>query len=283
MNEFRTLDLFSGIGGMSLGLERAGMRVVFQCEADAYCRRVLARHWPGVPCYHDIAHVDQHAPRVDVLAGGFPCQPVSKAGRRRAQADERWLWPEFERIIGEFRPSWVIAENVPGLRRRGLALVLGGLADLGYDAEWIRLSAAAVGAPHLRERIFIVAYPQESERGGAQLEDMAQTTQRTTELGERGGSLSRERYVADANGGGARMVERGKTELGGALPVDPSGGVLGANPTGATGMIRFAEAALQVRGQAGEHQVDGARVALGHAQGGAASYLATWLVGSEKP
>jgi acetyl-CoA C-acetyltransferase len=89
--------------------------------------------------------------------------------------------------------------------------------------------------------------------------------------------------LADENGGGARMVERGETALGGRLPVDPSGGVLGANPTGATGMIRFAEAALQVRGQAGEHQVDGARVALGHAQGGAASYLATWLVGSQKP
>jgi acetyl-CoA C-acetyltransferase len=89
--------------------------------------------------------------------------------------------------------------------------------------------------------------------------------------------------IAELNGGGARMVERGETELRGAFPVDPSGGVLSANPTGATGMIRFAEAALQVRGQAGEHQVDGARVALGHAQGGAASYLATWLVGSQKP
>ena len=89
--------------------------------------------------------------------------------------------------------------------------------------------------------------------------------------------------LAEPNGGGARMVERGETELGGALPVDASGGVLGANPTGATGMIRFAEAALQVRGQAGEHQVDGARVALGHAQGGAASYIATWLVGRDRP
>jgi acetyl-CoA C-acetyltransferase len=89
--------------------------------------------------------------------------------------------------------------------------------------------------------------------------------------------------LAEPDGGGARMVERGETALGGRLPVDASGGVLGANPTGATGMIRFAEAALQVRGQAGEHQVDGARVALGHAQGGAASYLATWLVGSQKP
>jgi acetyl-CoA C-acetyltransferase len=89
--------------------------------------------------------------------------------------------------------------------------------------------------------------------------------------------------LADVNGGGARMVERGETELSGSIPVDPSGGVLGGNPTGATGMIRFAEAALQVRGQAGEHQVDGVRVALGHAQGGAASYVATWLVGSKKP
>src|SRR5690606_20364468 len=89
--------------------------------------------------------------------------------------------------------------------------------------------------------------------------------------------------IADKDGGGWRMVDEGATALGGDLPVDPSGGVLCANPTGATGMIRFAEAAMQVRGQAGEHQVDGARIALGHAQGGAASYVAAWLVGAEKP
>jgi DNA (cytosine-5)-methyltransferase 1 len=103
-----TGSLFTGIGGWDLGLERAGMRVAWQCEQDAFCRRILAKHWPGVPCYPDVRELDG-APAVDVLCGGFPCQPVSRAGLKLAQADERWLWPEFARVVGELRPdtsSW---------------------------------------------------------------------------------------------------------------------------------------------------------------------------------
>jgi DNA (cytosine-5)-methyltransferase 1 len=151
-------SLFSGIGGLDLGLERAGMQVRWQCEIDPYCRAVLAHHWPDVPCYEDIRDIDGSAERVDLVCGGFPCQPVSFAGKGLAQEDPRWLWPEFARVVGELRPRYVLVENVPGLVKRGLDLVVTGLAEMGYDAEWEIVSAAACGAPHLRERIFVVAH-----------------------------------------------------------------------------------------------------------------------------
>jgi DNA (cytosine-5)-methyltransferase 1 len=186
-------SLFSGIGGLDLGLERAGMRVLWQCESDPYCRAVLRKHWPDVPCYEDVttlladpgrerrgggvagAHhgttgtgTDQddgaaeygRPLSIDVLAGGFPCQPFSVVGRRRGLADARWLWPDFARLIRLLRPRYALMENVPGLLvGGGMAEVLGDLAGCGYDAEWDCIPAAALGAPHLRYRVFIVAYP----------------------------------------------------------------------------------------------------------------------------
>lgn len=134
------------------------MRVRWQCESDPWCRGVLARHWPGVPCYPEIRTLDDAAERVNLLCGGFPCQPVSLAGKGKAQADPRWLWPEFARVIALLRPRYVLVENVPGLRRRGLCDVLGDLAALRFDAEWQIVSAASLGAPHLRERLFVVAW-----------------------------------------------------------------------------------------------------------------------------
>lgn len=160
VNALTVGSLFSGVGGFDLGLERAGMRVVWQCEQDEFCRRVLKRHWPNVLCYADVAAVGaQRTPRVDVLCGGFPCQPVSQNGRRLAQEDERWLWPEFGRVVRELRPPYVLVENVAGLLDRGMGDVLGDLAASGYDAEWDSFPASAVGAPHIRERIWLVAYP----------------------------------------------------------------------------------------------------------------------------
>lgn len=158
-------SLFSGIGGIDLGLERAGMTCAWQVEIDAYCQKVLAKHWPHVARYGDIRGTGEHnlAP-VDLIAGGFPCQPHSLAGERRASQDERDLWPEFYRVIRELKPQWVLAENVPGVLSsedgRFLRGVLKDLATSGYDAEWTIISAESVGAPHLRERIFLVAYPQ---------------------------------------------------------------------------------------------------------------------------
>jgi DNA (cytosine-5)-methyltransferase 1 len=158
------VSLFSGIGGLDLGLERAGWRCVGQVEIDPFCRRVLARHWPDVPRWGDIREVSSDdLPRADLVAGGFPCQPVSVAGARRGQADERWLWPEFARVVCHLRPSWVLVENVPGLLVRGMGDVLGDLAESGYDAEWDCIPAAAVGAPHLRDRVWLVAYPSGSQ------------------------------------------------------------------------------------------------------------------------
>lgn len=151
-------SLFSGIGGLELGLERAGLGpVIWQAERDPYCRSVLARHWPEAKRYEDVRDIDAHSAHVDLVCGGFPCQPVSLAGQRRAQADERWLWPEMRRIVEELRPAVVVAENVLGLRSAGLRDVLADLAALGMDVEWTCLAAGDVGAPHRRKRIFIVA------------------------------------------------------------------------------------------------------------------------------
>jgi DNA (cytosine-5)-methyltransferase 1 len=158
MNRPTVGSLFTGIGGLDLGLEWAGFTTAWQCERDEWCRGILGRHWPGIGRYSDVHDVNESAEWVDVIAGGFPCQPVSVAGKRLAQADERWLWPEFARIIGVLRPRIALMENVAGLLARGFGDVLGDLAALGYDAEWHCIRAADVGAPHKRERIFIVAH-----------------------------------------------------------------------------------------------------------------------------
>lgn len=159
-------SLFSGVGLMDLGLEWAGFECKWQVEKDDYARQVLTRHWPDVPQYRDVRFFlgskrwrrARGAWEVDLLCGGFPCQPVSLAGRRRGQEDERWLWPEFARVIRLLRPRFVLVENVPGLLVRGMGDVLGDLSALGYDAEWDSLPASAFGAPHLRWRVFLVAY-----------------------------------------------------------------------------------------------------------------------------
>src|SRR5215467_8065983 len=152
-------SLFSGIGGFDLGLERAGFTIEWQVENDDYCRRVLRKHWPSVPCHYDIRTIDWHwIPRVDLVCGGFPCQPVSVAGKRRAQMDQRWMWPEFARCIGVLRPRYVLIENVPGILTAGFSDILRDLAACGYDAEWQSISANLFGSPQMRERVFILAY-----------------------------------------------------------------------------------------------------------------------------
>ena len=154
-------SLFAGIGGIDLGLERVGFRTAWFCERDKFCQQVLAKHWPSVPCYDDVQDLGEDTPRVDVLAGGFPCQPISNAGKRLAQADERWLWPEVARLIRILRPRALLLENVAALLGRGFDDVISDLATRGYDAEWDCIPAAAVGAPHRRDRVFVVAYPND--------------------------------------------------------------------------------------------------------------------------
>jgi len=158
-------SLFSGIGGFDLGLERAGMTVKWQVEIDPYCQRVLAKHWPDVKRYGDIKTIDwSEVEKVDLICGGFPCQPVSYAGKRLAQDDPRWLWPEVERCVRVLRPRFALMENVPGLLSAGMSDVLGDLAALGYDAEWNCIRASQFGAWHRRERCFVVAYPDSFRR-----------------------------------------------------------------------------------------------------------------------
>lgn len=157
-------SLFAGIGGIDLGLERAGMQCKWQVEIDDYATRVLARHWPDVQRFRDVVKFSSVAGQypVDMVAGGFPCQPVSVAGARRGDSDERWLWDSFRDVIGAIRPKYVLAENVPGLLSadagRLFGNVVGDLASLGFDVEWGCVPAAAFDLPHLRWRVFIVAY-----------------------------------------------------------------------------------------------------------------------------
>jgi DNA (cytosine-5)-methyltransferase 1 len=164
------LDLFSGIGGFSLGLERAGMRTVAFCEVDPYCRAVLARHWPHVYCYDDVreltaARLAADGLAVDVICGGFPCQDISQAGLRTGIEGQRSsLWKEFARLIREIRPRYAIVENVSELTVNGFGVVLGDLADMRYDAEWYGIPASYVGRPQARKRLWIVAYPDSSGR-----------------------------------------------------------------------------------------------------------------------
>ena len=154
-------SLFTGIGGMDLGLERAGMQCKWQVEIDPFCRQVLTKHWPEVPKYEDVRAVGPQLESVDLIAGGFPCQDISVAGKKAGIEGERsGLWSEYARIVGQLRPRLVLVENVPGLLEQGMGRVLGDLASLGYDAQWNVLPAAAVGLPHVRERVFIIAYPQ---------------------------------------------------------------------------------------------------------------------------
>jgi DNA (cytosine-5)-methyltransferase 1 len=153
-------SLFAGIGGFDLAAERAGMVVKWQVEIDPFCRRVLEKHWPHVRRYEDVRTVGPELERVDVVCGGFPCQDISVAGRGAGLAGERsGLWSEMRRIIGELRPRYVVVENVPALLGRGMGTVLGNLAEVGYDAEWECLPAVAFGARHIRDRVWIVAYP----------------------------------------------------------------------------------------------------------------------------
>jgi DNA (cytosine-5)-methyltransferase 1 len=153
-------SLFAGIGGLDLGLERAGMRVIWQVEKDAYCRAVLAKHWPSVPQYEDVKDVGRgNLAPVDLICGGFPCQDISVAGKGAGLAGARsGLWGEYIRIVRELRPRYVLVENVSALLVRGLDRVLGDLAASGYAAEWDCLPASAVGAPHRRDRLFIIAH-----------------------------------------------------------------------------------------------------------------------------
>jgi DNA (cytosine-5)-methyltransferase 1 len=164
----KLLDLFSGIGGFSLGLERAGFETVAFCEISPKCRHLLAHHWPEVPIFPDITTLTgEMVGPVDAICGGFPCQDISFAGKGAGLAGERsGLWREYARLVRELRPTFVIVENVSALLGRGLGDVLGDLAALGYDAWWDCIPASAIGAPHRRDRLWLVAYARGQQHEG---------------------------------------------------------------------------------------------------------------------
>ena len=163
----KVLDLFSGIGGFSLGLERAGMETVAFCEFDKHAQKVLKKHWPDIPIHEDVRTLDgtQYRGSVDVVCGGYPCQPFSVAGKRAGEEDDRHLWPEMLRIIKEAKPSWVIAENVTGHINMGLDQVLSDLETEGYDSGTFVIPACSLNAHHRRDRLWIVGYSDSPGRG----------------------------------------------------------------------------------------------------------------------
>ena len=152
-------SLFAGIGGFDLGLERAGMSCQWQVEIEDYPTKILEKHWPEVHRERDIKECSgENLEPVDLICGGFPCQDISVAGKGAGLAGERsGLWYEMHRIIGDIKPRWVVVENVAALLHRGMDVVLRDLSAIGYDCEWHIISASAVGAPHRRERVWIIA------------------------------------------------------------------------------------------------------------------------------
>lgn len=169
----RVISLFSGIGGLDLGFRLAvpSARVIAYVERDTYCQRVLrARIAEGLlddaPIFPDVREFTGTGGGADAVIGGFPCQPWSQAGKRRGIKDERWLWPDFARIVRNVGPQIVFLENVPGLLNTGLGHVLGDMAGCGFDAEWDVFSAGQVGAPHVRNRVFVLAHAHGQRRNG---------------------------------------------------------------------------------------------------------------------
>ena len=169
----RHLDLFSGIGGFSLGLEATGgFETVAFCDIEEFPRKVLQKHWPGVKQYEDIKELNYEKLKadgllpIDIITGGYPCQPFSVAGRKKGEKDPRHLWPEYFRLIKELRPTWVIGENVSGHIKLGLDTVLENLESEGYSVRTFSISAASIGANHQRERIWIVANTNSSGNKG---------------------------------------------------------------------------------------------------------------------
>ena len=174
MSILRGLSLFSGIGGLDLAFEWAGGEVSAMCELEPYCRKVLRKHWPDVPLFEDIRELRGSdvltaccaTGAVDVVYGGFPCQPFSVAGNKKGKDDSRYLWPEFSRLVGEIKPRWVVAENVSGILRIAADDVCRDLERQGYTVGIWDFEAAAVGAQHRRERIFFVAHAGRTLRQG---------------------------------------------------------------------------------------------------------------------
>lgn len=182
----KVLDLFSGIGGMSLGLERAGMETVAFCEIDPFCQQILKKHWPDVPIYDDVRTLDYDG-SVNLICGGYPCQGESVAGKLEGENDDRWLWPAMFSLIQKHRPTWVIGENVANHANLSFPTVFVNLESEGYEVQPFIIPACAVDAPHKRERIWVLAHRHDTRQPTSEGPRQSERTRAGHDIG-RGGS-----------------------------------------------------------------------------------------------
>jgi len=242
----QVLDLFSGIGGFSIGLEKAGFETAAFCEIEDYPRAVLRKHWPDTPIYRDVKQLTGEQLRADgifpdVIVGGYPCQPFSVAGRQRGEEDPRHLWPEVHRLIRELRPRWVVCENVSGHIKLGLDEVLSTLEAEGYTCWPFIIPACSVDAPHKRDRVWIVAHADSSSdrRTSRQYEEAdGKVSQRDNgRFFDQSGEVCAAMADSDSDrpqrsgaeqvygvGDLSRQSEGGGTDLRGGWPVEPNVG-----------------------------------------------------------
>jgi len=232
VSSLKHLDLFSGLGGFSLGLEATGgFETIAFCDIEKFPRKVLKHHWPDVKQYKDIKELtyerlqEDGIGHIDIITGGYPCQPFSIAGRKKGEEDKRHLWPEMFRLIHECRPTWVIGENVSGHIKLGLDTVLEDLESEGYTARAFSISASSVGANHKRERVWIVANSRQHSRGIKSTwntesigRGSSEQTERSTNTDKVGGSSEGAETVSDSNSerlqglGSEQQLRKNETE-----------------------------------------------------------------------
>lgn len=236
------LSLFTGIGGLDLAAEWAGFETVGQCEWADYPTKVLEKHWPDVPRWRDIRTLTGESfyertglRTVDIISGGFPCQPFSVAGKQKGKEDDRYLWPEMLRVIRELAPRWVVGENVPGIIKLAAGTVVKDLEQAGYHVVVFNFEAAAVGAPHRRSRVAFVGYAEHNGPPPAQIgrgldETGNNIAERSDTTGEPSGASGRENHEAVADtmriGGETRVADSERREEGNTAELVDSGKIM---------------------------------------------------------
>ena len=239
-------SLFSGIGGMDLGLERAGHTVIWQSEIDPYACKVLKKHWPDVPNLGDITTIDWgKVEQPDIICGGYPCQPFSTAGKRKGKEDPRHLWPYVLDAIRTIRPRFALMENVRGHLTLGFGDVLADLASCGYSAEWQIISAASVGAPHRRDRLFFVAYPDSERSHQTEVNSTEGRQSALVDVARRGETLAysevfggdERRNRSDSETSSGRSAIQSKTRGSGGIMADAKGSIGGCSESQSLGEV----------------------------------------------